>query len=181
MLDCQNQLSLAAYTVKKKSDAEEVAQYFDKIDIFDAGSGERVFDYRADEGKTVLNIAAMLNNNFYFVIADEETERQARVDRYSYSEWEKNVSYIIPDPEAGKNIYITLTYIDSKYIIFRSAIMDLSENTPTKNHLYDADTGELFGELVKHPDIITSENAYDIIIYDNYFNIIEKKITDFLK
>jgi len=59
--------------------------------------------------------------------------------------------------------------------------MDLSENTPTKNHLYDTTTGKLLGELTKHPDIITPNNAYDIVVYDAYFNIIEKKITDFLK
>jgi len=180
MLDCQSELSLAAYTVRKNPDAREVAEYFDRIDIFNAGTGERVFDFRAEEGKTVLNIAAMHKDYFYIVVADVETDRNARVDRHSYFEWEHDISYHIPDPQSGKNIYITLTHIDSEYTIFRSAIFDFSENTPTKNHLYSSQSGEFIGELIKHPDIITPNVAYDIVIYDTYFNIIEKKITDFL-
>jgi hypothetical protein len=181
LLNCQEQLSLAAFTVKKSPDTQETAEYFDRIDILDAGSGVRVFDYRAEAGRTIMNIAAMFYEHFYIVVADDETEREARVERFSYADWEKDVSYDIPDPEAGKNIYITLTHIDSRHTIFRSAIMDLSENTPASNHLYVTETGELLGELSKHPDIITATSAYDIVIYDTYFNIIEKKITDFLK
>jgi hypothetical protein len=181
MLNCQNQLSLAAFTVKKNPDNENRAEYFDRIDIYNTGSGKRVFDYRADEGKTLLNIAEMLNDFFYIVVADDQTDRKAEVHRYSYSNWEKDAVYSIPDPESGKNLYITLTYIDAKHSIFKSTIYDLSDNIPVKNHLYDTETGEMIGELVKHPEIITPNHAYDIVIYDEYFNIIQKKLSDFLK
>ncbi len=181
LLKCHEEASLAAYTVKKNPLAEDkLADYYDKIYIFDAGTGKRIFDYRSDEDRTVLNIAEMLNENFYIVHADKKTEKNAIIDSFSYFNWEKEVSYTIPDPESGKNLHITLSHIDDEYTIF-TATVKLPDSYPATNYLFKTESGNLVGEMTKRPDIITSRFAYDIIIYDAYFNIIQRKMTDFLK
>jgi len=180
-LTCQEELSLVAFTVRNYSEnvAEtNVSEYFDKIYIFDAGSFERVFDFNSDDGYTVLNLTGFLTENFDIALENHDDTEKIQIDRYFVEDFEKNINFKFTVENPGQQIYVNNMYSDSSYSIFRRT--NINDQTDETNYLFESDTGELLGKISGYPEIITPENSYDIVSYDEYFNIIEKSLEDFL-
>lgn len=181
-LTCQEELSLVAFTVKNYSEnmAEtDVSEYFDKVYLFDAGSFERVFDFNSDAGHTVLNLTGFFTENFDIALEDRNNHEKIQIDRYLVKDFEKNTSFKFTVESPGQQIYVNNMYSDSSHSIFRRT--NINDQTDETNYLFESDTGELLGKMSGYPEIITPGRSYDIVAYDEYFNIIEKSLEDFLE
>lgn len=180
-LTCQEELSLAAFTVKNYSEQiaqADVAEYYDKVYIFDAGSFERVFDFNSDTGYTVLNLTGFHTENFDIALEDSDNTEKILIDRYKSEDYSKSISFEFKVDNPGQQIYISNMFSDSFYTIFRRT--NINDQTDESNYLFESDTGELVGEMTGYPEVISIENCYDIVSYDEYFNIIEKDLKDFV-
>lgn len=180
-LTCQEELSLMAFTVRNYNEnmaESDTSEYFDKIYFFDAGSFERVFDFNSDAGHTVLNLTGFLTEKFDIALEDRNDHEKIQIDRYLVKEFEKNTSFKFSVENPGQQIYVNNMYSDSSYSIFRRT--NINDQTDETNYLFKSDTGKLLGKMSGYPEIITSENSYDIVTYDEYFNIIEKSLEDFV-
>ena len=180
-LTCQEELSLVAFTVKNYSEeiAEaDISEYFDKVYIFDAGSFERVFDFNSDSGYTVLNLTGFFTEKFDIALEDSDSPEKILVERYPVDDFSKSISFEFSVDNPGQQIYVNNMYTDNSHSIFRRT--NINDQTDETNYLFETETGELIGEMTGYPEIITTENSYDIVSYDEYFNIIEKSLEDFV-
>lgn len=180
-LTCQEELSLVAFTVKNYSEqmAEaDVSEYYDKVYIFDSGSGERVFDFNSDSGYTVLNLTGFDTENYDIAFEDIDKPDKILVDRYAVENFSKKTSFEFKVYNPGQQIYVSNIFSDSFYSIFKRT--NINDQTDENNYLFDSDTGKLIGEMKGYPEVISHEKCYDIVSYDEYFNIIEKDLEDFV-
>ena len=180
-LTCQEELSLVAFTVKDYS--EEAAEsdgleYYDKVYIFDAGSFERVFDFNSDSGYTVLNLTGFLTENYDIALEDRDNTEKILIDRYLVEDFSKSTSFEFKVENPGQHIYVNNMYSDSSHSIFRRT--NINDQTDETNYLFETETGDLLGKMSGYPEVITSKNCYDIVSYNEYFNIIEKDLEDFV-
>ena len=156
----------------------DVSEYFDKVYIFDAGSFERVFDFNSDSGYTVLNLTGFLTENYDIALEDSNNPEKILIDRYVVEDFSKNISFEFSVENPGQQIYVNNLYSDDTYSIFRRT--NINDQTDETNYLFETATGKLIGKMTGYPEVITSENSYDIVTYDEYFNIIEKSLADFV-
>jgi hypothetical protein len=74
---------------------------------------------------------------------------------------------------------VTLVHRDTSYTVFkRTNILTPSD---ISFYLFETENGEFLGKMTGFPEVVYGGKAYDIIIYDDYFNIKEKKLPDFLE
>jgi hypothetical protein len=180
ILTCEEDLNLAAFTVKNYNDVlASDTEYFDKIYIFNVSSGEKVFEINSDSEHTVLNLTGFNETDFYIAKKHTEEIGNITVDRYSSTSFELEKSFVFTVEKPEEEIYISWIHTDPSFtVIRRSSISDITDET---YYLFDNESGSLLGEMTSLPEIMTSTKAYDIISYDDYFNVIEKTLDDFLK
>jgi len=180
ILTCEEGLNLAAFTVKNYNDVPATdTEYFDKIYIFNVSSFEKVFETNSDREYTVLNLTGFNETNFYIAKKHLQETGNITVERYSSTTFELEKSFIFSVNKPKEEIYISWIHTDPSFtVIRRSSISDTTDET---YYLFDNESGALLGEMTGIPEIMTSTKAYDIISYDNYFNVIEKTLDDFLK
>jgi len=182
-LNCQETLALAAFTVKNLEEdvdeTEDVTEYFDKVYIFDVASSEKIFDYRSSEGKRVLNITGFMTDRFHIALENRlEKYNEITVKKFSTTNFEEEIGYVFSHDLTNDEIYVSFVHSDINYAVIRvTEITDPSEET---NYLFESSTGDLLGRMGNYPEIVNGQNAYDIIPYDDYFNIVEKTLPDFL-
>lgn len=182
-LTCQESLSLAAFTVKNLEDLsgldEDAADYFDKVYIFNATTGERIFDYNSSENLRVLNMTGFMTDRFYIALEEKkDTYDEINVKMFSSTDLTEGLNYVFGNDSTSEEVYISWMHTDINYTVFRASTITgtLSET----NFLFRTDTAEKLGRMESYPEIITGTNAYDIISYDDYFNVVEKTLPDFL-
>ncbi|HSW59185.1 MAG TPA: PQQ-binding-like beta-propeller repeat protein [bacterium] len=182
-LTCQESLSLAAFTVKNlediAADEEDAADYFDKVYIFNATTGERIFDYNSSEDLIVLNMTGFLTDRFYLALEEKkEGYDEITVKMFSSTDFTEGLNYVFGNDSTNEEVYISWMHTDINYTVFRISTIT---GTPIEtNFLFRTDTAEKLGRMDSYPEVVTGTNAYDIISYDDYFNIIEKTLPDFL-
>lgn len=182
ILSCNEEVSLAAFTVRNldPQDAETAENYFDKVYIFDISTGERIFEHTSDLDVKVINITGFSGSTFY--IATETGKEDAKniiIGKYSTNSLEKELSYTFPKVTDEPEIFITLVHIDSVHTVFKNTnILNPSE---ISFYLFETASGELLGKMTGFPEVVYGGKAIDIISYDDYFNIKETTLTDFLE
>lgn len=182
ILSCSEEVSLAAFTVRNLTpqNPETAGNYFDKVYIFDISTGERIFDYSSEEGVKVINITGFSGGIFYIAAElENKSEKTITVGRYSTNSMEEEVAYSFPKGNDDPEIFITLIHTDAKHTVFkRTNILTPSE---ISFYLFETESGEFLGRMNGFPEVVYNGKAYDIIDYDDYFNIKEKTLTDFLE
>lgn len=180
ILACEEDLNLAAFTVKNYSAMiDQDSEYFDKIYIFNVSSGEKVFETNSDSEHTVLNLTGFNENGFFIAKREKDGGGLVSIEKYSAEkfELEKTFEFILTDPD--ENIYVSWIHSDPSFTVIRRS--DIDDTADETNYLFSNEPPALMGELESVPEIITSTKAYDIISYDDYFNVVEKNLDDFLK
>ena len=182
ILSCSEEVSLAAFTVRnfESQDPESVGNYFDKVYIFDISTGERIVEHSSDINVKVINITGFSGSTFYIATESGEAEtKKVTVEKYSTSSLEKELSYTFPKGADDPEIFVTLVHRDTSYTVFkRTNILTPSD---ISFYLFETENGEFLGKMTGFPEVVYGGKAYDIIIYDDYFNIKEKKLPDFLE
>ena len=98
------------------------------------------------------------------------------VKKYSL---EKELSYTFPKGADDPEIFITLVHSDATYTVFKKT--NILTPSDISFYLFDTVSGTLIGKMTGFPEVIYGGKAVDIIDYDDYFNIKEKTLTDFLE
>ena len=182
IISCNDEVSLAAFTVRNLNpqNSETAENYFDKVYIFDISTGERIFDYSSEEGVKVINITGFSGSTFYIAAElENKPENVITVEKYSTNSMKKELVYSFPKGNDDPEIFITVVYKDIKHTVFkRTNILTPSD---ISFYLFETENGDFLGKMTDFPEIIYSGKAYDIIDYDDYFNIKEKTLTDFLE
>ncbi len=183
-LTCQESLSLAAFTVKNLEDVagleeDDATGYFDKVYIFNATTGERIFEYRSSDELRVLNMTGFMTDRFYLALEEKKGDYdEFTVKMFSSTDLSEGLNYVFGNDSTSEEVYISWMHTDINYTVFRVSTIT---GTPSEtNFLFRTDTAEKLGRMESYPEIITGTNAYDIIPYDEYFNIVEKTLPDFL-
>lgn len=184
-LTCQESLSLAAFTVKdllnenrESMDESVMNDYFDKVYFFDVTDGEKIFEFKSDEDLRVLNITGFMTDRFYIALEkDHDSHKEITVNKFSTSSWEKEKEFTFGTDKTSEEIYVSLMHADSVYSVFR--VTTITGKLEETDFLFK-NTGDYLGRMASYPEVITGTNAYDIISYDDYFNIFEKTLPDFL-
>ncbi len=182
-LTCQESLSLAAFTVKNLEDEaqteEDAVDYFDKVYIFNASTGERIFDYNSSENLRVLNMTGFMTDRFYLALEEKnEGYDEITVKMFSSTDFKEGLNYVFGNDSTSEEVYISWMHTDINYTVFR--ISTITGTSVETNFLFRTDTAEKLGRMESYPEIVTGTNAYDIISYDDYFNVVEKTLPDFL-
>lgn len=182
ILSCNEEVSLAAFTVRnlEPPDSETAGNYFDKIYIFDISTGERVFDHSSDINVKVINITGFSGSTFYIATESGESEsKNVTIEKYSTNSLEKELSYTFPKGADDPEIFITLVHRDASYTVFKKT--NILTPSDISFYLFETESGTLLGKMTGFPEIIYGGKAVDIIDYDDYFNIKEKTLPDFLE
>jgi len=182
ILSCNEEVSLAAFTVRnfESQDPESAGNYFDKVYIFDISTGERIFDHSSDIDVKVINITGFSGSTFY--IATEEGtpgSKNVTIEKYSTNSLEKELSYTFPKGTDDPEIFITLVHSDAAHTVFKKT--NILTPSDISFYLFETGSGTLIGKMTGFPEVIYGGKAVDIIDYDDYFNIKEKKLSDFLE
>ena len=182
ILSCNEEVSLAAFTVRnfESQDPESAGNYFDKVYIFDISTGERIFDHSSDIDVKVINITGFSGSTFY--IATEEGapgSKSVNIEKYSTNSLEKELSYTFPKGTDDPEIFITLVHSDAAHTVFKKT--NILTPSDISFYLFETGSGTLIGKMTGFPEVIYGGKAVDIIDYDDYFNIKEKKLSDFLE
>ena len=182
ILSCNEEVSLAAFTVRnlEPPDSETAGNYFDKIYIFDISTGERVFDHSSDINVKVINITGFSGSTFYIATESGESESKiVTIEKYSTNSLEKELSYTFPKGADDPEIFITLVHRDASYTVFKKT--NILTPSDISFYLFETESGKLLGKMTGFPEVIYGGKAVDIIDYDDYFNIKEKTLPDFLE
>lgn len=183
ILSCNEGSSYVAFTVRSLEpsyDSADVPDYFDKVYIFDVSSGEKVFDYNSGEGIKVINITGFSGEKFYVAAKVEENSvKMISVEKYSLNSWEKEAAYSFPEEENDSEIFVALVYSDSEYTVFKKT--NILSSNEFSFYLFETESGELLGKMSGFPEAIYGGKAYDIINYDDYFNVEETTLPGFLE
>ena len=182
ILSCNEEVSLAAFTVRniEPQNSESAGNYFDKVYIFDISTGERIVEHTSDMNVKVINITGFSGTTFYIATeSGEVAEKEISVEKYSTNSLEKELSYTFPKGNDDPEIFINLIHTDTKYTVFkRTNVLVPSE---ISFYLFETESGDFIGRMTSFPEVVYAGKAYDIIDYDDYFNIKEKSLTDFLE
>ena len=182
ILSCNDEVSLAAFTVRnlESQDTENAENYFDKVYIFDISTGERIVEHSSDVNVRVINITGFSGSMFY--IATESGEAGAEnitIEKYSTNSSEAETRFTFPKETDDPEIFITLIHSDAEHTVFKKTnILTPSE---ISFYLFETESGKLLGKMTGFPEVVYGGKAIDIIDYDDYFNIKEKTLTDFLE
>ncbi len=182
ILSCNEEVSLAAFTVRnlETANAGTAENYFDKVYIFDISTGERVFDHTSDFDVKVINITGFSGSTFYIATESGEPEsKQITIERYSTNSLEKELSYAFPKGSDDPEIFITLVHSDATHSVFKKT--NILMPSDISFYLFETGSGKLLGKMTDFPEVVYGGRAVDIIDYDDYFNIKEKTLTDFLE
>ena len=154
--------------------------YFDKVYIFDISTGERIVEHSSDIDVKVINITGFSGSTFYIATESGSPEsKKITIEKYSTNSLEKELSFTFPKGTDDPEIFITLVHRDASYTVFKKTnILTPSE---ISFYLFETGSGTLIGKMTGFPEVIYSGKAVDIIDYDDYFNIKEKTLTDFLE
>ncbi|MGI6394363.1 MAG: PQQ-binding-like beta-propeller repeat protein [bacterium] len=182
-LTCQESLSLVAFTVKNLEDSGEsdslANEYFDKVYIFEAADGNRVFEYKSSDELRVLNVTGFFSHGFYLALEEKQTsDREITVKEFSTADYGEGLNYTFSYGDLNEEIYVSYAHSDKNYTIFR--VTTIATTPVETNYLFKTESAEFLGVMEGYPEVVTGTNVYDIISYDNYFNIIEKTLPDFL-
>lgn len=182
-LSCQESLSLAAFTVKNLDNkglmTTDSSEYFDKVYIFDASNGEKIFEYKSVDDLRVLNMTGFMTDRFYIALEKKmDLYDQITVHKFSTGTWEKEVDYVFGTDKNKEEVYVNHMHSGSNYTVFR--VTTITGNMEETNYLFETSSAKLLGRMESYPEIVNGTNAYDIISYDDYFNIVEKTLPDFL-
>ena len=182
ILSCNDEVSLAAFTVRnlEPQNSETAENYFDKVYIFDISTGERVFEHSSDIDVKVINITGFSGSTFYIATESAEDENKIiTIEKYSTNSLEAETAFAFPKATDDPEIFITLVHSDAEHTVFKKTnILTPSE---ISFYLFETENGKLLGKMTGFPEIIYGKKAFDIIDYDNYFNIQEKTLSDFLE
>lgn len=182
IISCNEEVSLAAFTVRNLNpqNSETAENYFDKVYIFDISTGERIFDYSSEEGMKVINITGFSGSTFYIAAEfGNDSQKIVSIGKYSTNSMEEELVYSFPKGNDDPEIFVTLIYTDSKHSVFkRTNVLNPSD---ISFYLFETESGEFLGRMTGFPEVVYSGEAYDIIDYEDYFNIKEKTLTDFLE
>ena len=182
ILSCNEEVSLVAFTVRnlKSPDSETAENYFDKVYIFDISTGERVVDHSSDINAKVINITGFSGSTFYIATeSGEPGSKNITIEKYSTNSLEKELSYTFPKGADDPEIFITLVHSDESYTVFKKT--NILTPSDISFYLFETESGTLLGKMTGFPEVIYGGKAVDIIDYDDYFNIKEKTLTDFLE
>ena len=182
ILSCNEEVSLAAFTVRnlEPQESETAENYFDKVYIFDISTGERIFDYASDINVKVINITGFSGSTFYIATESGEPENlTVTVEKYSVNSLEKELGYSFPKGTDDPEIFITLIHRDAGYTVFKKT--NILTPSDISFYLFETESGKLLGKMTGFPEVVYGGKAVDIIDYDDYFNIKEKTLTDFLE
>ena len=182
ILSCNEEVSLAAFTVRnfESQDPESAGNYFDKVYIFDISTGERIFEHSSDINVRVINITGFSGSTFY--IATESGGAGSKsiiIEKYSTNSLEKELFYTFSKTTDEPEIFITLIHSDSTYTVFKKT--NVLTPSDISFYLFKTENGEFLGKMTGFPEVVYGGKAVDIIDYDDYFNIKEKKLSDFLE
>ena len=182
ILSCNEEVSLAAFTVRnlKSPDSETAENYFDKVYIFDISTGERIFDYSSEEGVKVINITGFSGSTFYIAAElESNSEKTISVGKYSTNSMEEEMHYSFPKGNDDPEIFITLVHSDTTYTVFKKT--NILTPSDISFYLFETESGTLLGKMADFPEVIYGGKAVDIIDYDDYFNIKETTLPEFLE
>ena len=182
ILSCSEEVSLAAFTVRnlESQDPESAGNYFDKVYIFDISTGERIVEHSSDINVKVINITGFSGSTFYIATESGETgSKNINIEKYSTNSLEKELSYKFPKETDDPEIFITLVHSDTSHTVFKKT--NILTPTDISFYLFDTESAALLGKMTGFPEVVYGGKAYDIIDYDDYFNIKEKTLTDFLE
>ena len=182
ILSCNEEVSLAAFTVRNldPQNSETAENYFDKVYIFDISTGERIFEHTSDINVKVINITGFSGSTFYIATESGEPENMTvTVEKYSTNSLEKELGYSFPKGTDEPEIFITLVHRDAKYTVFKKT--NILNPSDISFYLFESGSGTLLGKMTGFPEVVYGGKAVDIIDYDDYFNIKEKNMTDFLE
>jgi hypothetical protein len=182
ILSCNEEVSLAAFTIRniEPQNPESAGNYFDKVYIFDISTGERIVEHTSDMNVKVINITGFSGTTFYIATeSGDVAAKEISVEKYSTNSLEKELSYTFPKGNDDPEIFINLIHTDTKYTVFkRTNVLVPSE---ISFYLFETESGNFMGRMTSFPEVVYGGKAYDIIDYDDYFNIKEKTLTDFLE
>lgn len=182
ILSCNEEVSLAAFTVRNldPQNSETAENYFDKVYIFDISTGERIFEHTSDINVKVINITGFSGSTFYIATESGEPENMTvTVEKYSTNSLEKELGYSFPKGTDEPEIFITLVHRDAEYTVFKKT--NILNPSDISFYLFESGSGTLLGKMTGFPEVVYGGKAVDIIDYDDYFNIKEKNMTDFLE
>ena len=182
ILSCNEEVSLAAFTVRnlEQQDAESGENYFDKVYIFDISTGERIVEHSSDINVRVINITGFSGSTFYIATESGEVEaKNITIEKYSTNSLEAETRFTFPKETDDPEIFITLIHSDAEHTVFKKTnILTPSE---ISFYLFETESGKFLGKMTGFPEVVYGGKAIDIIDYDDYFNIKEKTLTDFLE
>ena len=119
-----------------------------------------------------------MTDRFYIALEkDHDSHKEITVNKFSTSSWEKEKEFTFGTDKTSEEIYVSLMHADSVYSVFR--VTTITGKLEETDFLFK-NTGDYLGRMASYPEVITGTNAYDIISYDDYFNIFEKTLPDFL-
>ena len=182
ILSCNEEVSLAAFTVRnlESQDSETAENYFDKVYIFDISTGERIFDHTSDINVKVINITGFSGSTFYIATESGSPEsKEIIIEKYSTNSLEKELSFSFPKGTDDPEIFIALIHRDANYTVFKK--MNILTPSDISFYLFETESGTLLGKMSGFPEVVYGGKAIDIIDYDDYFNIKEKNLSDFLE
>lgn len=182
ILSCNEEVSLAAFTVRNLEplDSETAENYFDKVYIFDISTGERIFDHTSDINVKVINITGFSGTTFYIATEIGELENMTvTVEKYSTNSLEKELSFSFPKETDDPEIFIALIHSDANYTVFKKT--NILTPSDISFYLFETESGKLLGRMTGFPEVVYGGKVFDIIDYDDYFNIKEKTLPDFLE
>ncbi|MBO4711833.1 PQQ-binding-like beta-propeller repeat protein [bacterium] len=182
ILSCNEEVSLAAFTVRnlEPQESETAENYFDKVYIFDISTGERIFEHTSDINTKVINITGFSGSTFYIATEIGEPENMTVIiEKYSTNSLEKELSFSFPKGTDEPEIFITLVHRDAEHTVFKKT--NILTPSDISFYLFETESGKLLGKMTGFPEVVYGGKAVDIIDYDDYFNIKEKTLTDFLE
>ena len=139
-----------------------------------------MFDHSSDINVKVINITGFSGSTFYIATESGESEsKNVTIEKYSTNSLEKELSYTFPKGVDDPEIFITLVHRDASYTVFKKT--NILTPSDISFYLFETESGTLLGKMTGFPEVIYGGKAVDIIDYDDYFNIKEKTLPDFLE
>ena len=182
ILSCNEEVSLAAFTIRNldQQSSETAENYFDKVYIFDISTGERIFEHTSDINVKVINITGFSGSTFYIATESGDPENMmVNIEKYSTNSLEKELGFSFPKGTDEPEIFITLVHSDAEYTVFKKT--NILNPSDISFYLFESESGTLLGRMTGFPEVVYGGKAVDIIDYDDYFNIKEKNLSDFLE
>ena len=128
----------------------------------------------------VINITGFSGSTFYIATESGSPEsKEIIIEKYSTNSLEKELSFSFPKGTDDPEIFIALIHRDANYTIFKK--MNILTPSDISFYLFETESGTLLGKMSGFPEVVYGGKAIDIIDYDDYFNIKEKNLSDFLE